>query len=96
MGLAVLAAAAADPDVVVAAQIDAGDALAPALAACDAVIDFSHHSFTAELSAACAVAGKHLVIGTTGHTAEEKVAIIVTGARSRRTSASASALPGSP
>ena len=75
MGLAVLAAAAADPDVVVAAQIDAGDALAPALAACDAVIDFSHHSFTAELSAACAVADKHLVIGTTGHTSEELAAI---------------------
>jgi 4-hydroxy-tetrahydrodipicolinate reductase len=75
MGLAVLAAAAADPEVAIAAQIDAGDALAPAMAACDAVIDFSHHSFTAELAAACSAAGKHLVIGTTGHTSEELAAI---------------------
>lgn len=71
MGQTVAAAVAADPDVLAAAQIDAGDALTPALDACQAVIDFSHHGFTAELAEACAAAGKHLVIGTTGHTAGE-------------------------
>jgi 4-hydroxy-tetrahydrodipicolinate reductase len=81
MGQAVAAAVAADPEVVAAAQIDAGDALAPALAACDAVIDFSHHSVTADLAAACAQAGKHLVIGTTGHTNEELAAIHTVAAR---------------
>jgi len=75
MGQAVAAAAAADPEVVAAAQIDAGDALAPALAASEAVVDFSHHSFTAELAAACAAAHKPLIIGTTGHRAEERDAI---------------------
>jgi 4-hydroxy-tetrahydrodipicolinate reductase len=75
MGQAVAAAAAADPEVVAAVQIDAGDPLAPALAACEAVVDFSHHSFTAELAAACAAAGKHLVIGTTGHTTDELASI---------------------
>lgn len=71
MGQAVAAVVAADPDVLAAAQIDAGDALAPALDACQAVVDFSHHAFTAELADACASAGKRLVIGTTGHTAGE-------------------------
>jgi 4-hydroxy-tetrahydrodipicolinate reductase len=75
MGQAVAAAAAADPEVCAAAQIDAGDALAPALSACEAVVDFSHHSFTAELAAACAAARKPLVIGTTGHSAGERDAI---------------------
>ncbi len=75
MGQAVTECAAADPDVTVAAQIDAGDALAPALTACDAVVDFSFHGFTAELAAACAEAGKLLVIGTTGHEPAELAAI---------------------
>lgn len=75
MGLAVLACAAADPEVVAAAQIDAGDELAPALAACDAVIDFSFHGFTPELASACAREGKPLVIGTTGHEPDELAAI---------------------
>jgi 4-hydroxy-tetrahydrodipicolinate reductase len=75
MGQAVAAAVAADSDVVATAQIDAGDPLAPALDACDAVIDFSYHGFTGELAAACAAAGKRLVIGTTGHTADELAAI---------------------
>lgn len=75
MGQAVAAAAAADPEVAVAARMDAGDPLAPALAASDAVVDFSHHAFTTELAAACAASGKPLVIGTTGHSAEERDAI---------------------
>jgi len=75
MGQAVAAACGSDPDVAVAAQIDAGDPLAPALAACEAVIDFSHHSFTGELAAACVTAAKPLIIGTTGHTADELTAI---------------------
>lgn len=75
MGVAVAECAAADPETAIAAQIDAGDALAPALAACDAVVDFSHHTFTPELAAACARGQKRLVIGTTGHTADELAAI---------------------
>lgn len=75
MGQAVAAACSDDPEVVVSGQIDSGDALAPALDGCQAVIDFSHHAFTAELADACAAAGKHLVIGTTGHTPEEVAAI---------------------
>jgi len=75
MGQAVAAACADDPEVVVTGQIDAGDALGPALVKCQTVIDFSHHAFTAELADACAAAGKRLVIGTTGHTPDEVAAI---------------------
>lgn len=75
MGQAVLACAAVDAEVSVAAQIDAGDDLAAALAASEAVIDFSFHGFTPELVAACVQASKPLVIGTTGHDANELAAI---------------------
>lgn len=66
MGQAVAAAAAADSDVVAERQIDAGDDLLSNLAACEAVVDFSHHSFTRSLVDACVAQGKLLVVGTTG------------------------------
>jgi 4-hydroxy-tetrahydrodipicolinate reductase len=75
MGQAVIDCARDDPDVTIAAQIDIDDSIEGALEKCDAVIDFSHHSFAKELAAACAGHGKHLVIGTTGHDADELKAI---------------------
>jgi len=75
MGQAVISCADEDADVEVGAAIDMGDPLAPALAQCDAVIDFSAHGFTTELCQAALDAGKHLVIGTTGHTDEERALI---------------------
>jgi 4-hydroxy-tetrahydrodipicolinate reductase len=75
MGQAVVEAARADPDVAVAAQIDIDDSLDGALGKCDAVIDFSHHSFAKQLAVACADHDKLLVIGTTGHDADELAAI---------------------
>ena len=71
MGRAVSACAAADPEVTAHREIDMGDALAENLEPCDAVIDFSHHSLTAELIGACVAGAKPLVIGTTGHTDDE-------------------------
>lgn len=70
MGEAVARCAELDPETTVAARIDAGDNLAAALESCEAVIDFSHHSFTRELVTACRDQGKNLVIGTTGLSAE--------------------------
>jgi 4-hydroxy-tetrahydrodipicolinate reductase len=75
MGQAIRECAEQDPEVGVGALIDVGDSLQEALAQCDAVIDFSHHTFTAEVAAACARAGKALVIGTTGHDDQELAAI---------------------
>lgn len=71
MGQAVTAAVEASPAAETGAGIDIGDSLPAALAKCDTVIDFSSHHFTAELLAECARQGKSLVLGTTGHTAEE-------------------------
>ncbi len=71
MGQAVLAAIQAAGDAEAGAQIDLGDPLPAALAKCDTVIDFTSHHFTDELLAECVKQGKSMVIGTTGHTAEE-------------------------
>lgn len=71
MGQAIAEACEADDAAEIGAQIDMGDDLASALEKCDAVIDFSFHSFTPEVAAACASAGKRLVIGTTGHGDDE-------------------------
>lgn len=72
MGKALVACAAEDPDLIVAAEIDAGDDFAAALGICDTVIDFTLAPATAPLAEACAAAGKPLVIGTTGHTDEDR------------------------
>lgn len=71
MGQAI-AAAAADAGCVISASIDAGDDMAAGIAAADAVIDFSFHKITGDVIRLCKAAGKPLVIGTTGHPADEK------------------------
>jgi len=82
MGQAVIAAIKEDPEhLAVGATVDAGDDFDAALAKCDAVIDFSHHSLTDKLAQACARAGKVLVIGTTGQT-DEQVAAVKEAAKS--------------
>ncbi len=75
MGQAILAAVKDDPEVVVTAEIDAGDDLIAALSQCDAVIDFSHHSLTDGIARACVNARKLLVIGTTGQSDAQVAAI---------------------
>jgi 4-hydroxy-tetrahydrodipicolinate reductase len=70
MGEAVARCAGLDAAVTVAGKVDAGDDFAAALAACDAVVDFSHHSFTQEVVRTCQAQGKWLVIGTTGLSVE--------------------------
>jgi len=75
MGQALLQAAAAEPAVTVTATHDAGEDLAAAFHGCDCVIDFTVHSFTAQVIAAALKAGTRLVIGTTGHSADERALI---------------------
>jgi 4-hydroxy-tetrahydrodipicolinate reductase len=75
MGQALIACAARIPGLQVVAAIDQGDDLRAVLPQADAVIDFSFHNATAAVAAACADAGKALVIGTTGHSEAEKAAI---------------------
>ncbi|HEY5704466.1 MAG TPA: 4-hydroxy-tetrahydrodipicolinate reductase [Terrimicrobiaceae bacterium] len=66
MGHSLISCAAADSELEVVAQLDAGDDLASVLPACHAVIDFTHSSATAHVAQTCERSGKVLVIGTTG------------------------------
>lgn len=72
MGQALISCAARIPELEIVGQIDVGDRLADVIGKCDAVIDFSFHTATLSVAQECAAHGKALVIGTTGHSAEEK------------------------
>jgi 4-hydroxy-tetrahydrodipicolinate reductase len=74
MGQAI-AAAAAKAEAEIAAALDIGDDIGSAIGNCDVVIDFSHPNSSGELSRACLAAKKPAVIGTTGHSNEERAAI---------------------
>ncbi len=72
MGQAIIAAAES-AGAEISAKCDIGETFArEALAACDVAVDFSFHEATPELAEACAETGTPLVIGTTGHSAEER------------------------
>lgn len=75
MGQSLLSCAKQIPVLNVVAAVDAGDDLAAVLPTADVVIDFSFHTVTPGVAAVCAAQGKALVIGTTGHTDDEKTAI---------------------
>ncbi|HWL54465.1 MAG TPA: 4-hydroxy-tetrahydrodipicolinate reductase [Chthoniobacteraceae bacterium] len=75
MGEAVIAAANNEPEVVVAATVDAGDDFDAALGGVDAVIDFSNYFLTDTIAAACAREGKRLIIGTTGQQNDQIAAV---------------------
>ncbi len=75
MGQMLLACAARLPELQVVGAVDQGDDLAPAIADCDVVVDFSLHEATAGFARLCAQHHKALVVGTTGHTDAEKAEI---------------------
>lgn len=72
MGQALLAAAAAEPQVAVTATHDAGEDLDAAFQKASCAIDFTVHSFTPQVIEAALRSGTSLVIGTTGHTDVER------------------------
>ena len=72
MGQALMQAAAADPDSTVTATHDVGQDLDAAVQKADCIIDFTVHSFTAQVVEAALEHGTRLVIGTTGHSDEER------------------------
>lgn len=72
MGRAVIDAVANRDEYAIAAEIDAGDALEPAIRSCDVVIDFSAADATLATARTAAKWGRPLIIGTTGHTIGEK------------------------
>lgn len=80
MGQAIIAAAPG-ADCAIAWPLDAGDDLAAGIAKADAVIDFSSHKITSEVIRLAVAANKPLVIGTTGHSPEDKKALLTLAAR---------------
>jgi len=76
MGQALLSCASQHPDLKVVGQIDQGDDLRTVIDQADVVIDFSSHQATLWIAELCAERGKGLVIGTTGHTQEQRTQII--------------------
>ncbi|MGE9270486.1 MAG: 4-hydroxy-tetrahydrodipicolinate reductase [Verrucomicrobiales bacterium] len=76
MGQANIAAVEENPEATLASTHDHGEDLQAALVQADTVIDFTIHTFTKELLDAAIKTGKRLVIGTTGHTDEERDAIV--------------------
>jgi 4-hydroxy-tetrahydrodipicolinate reductase len=71
MGQAIASAAEA-AEIVIVAGLDQGDDLTKEIGACDVLVDFSHSSATDAICRACLGAGKPFVIGTTGHSIEER------------------------
>jgi 4-hydroxy-tetrahydrodipicolinate reductase len=77
MGVAISNIAAAN-NAVIASACDAGDDPSANIAKCDAIIDFSFHEITPGIAELAVAHNLPLIIGTTGHTAAEKSAILST------------------
>jgi len=75
MGQAISAATSTETDLVISALCDRGEPLEPAIRGCDVVIDFSQPGAVNELCRLCLQNKKPIVIGTTGHSTQQKEAI---------------------
>ena len=80
MGRAI-ASVAGETGAVIRAGLDTGDDLAIHIARCDVIIDFSVHTATAKVLETAQTHGKPVVIGTTGHSAEEKKRLLELAAK---------------
>ncbi|MBC7367150.1 MAG: 4-hydroxy-tetrahydrodipicolinate reductase [Undibacterium sp.] len=67
--------------VAISAALNTGGDIAGALPACDVVIDFSSHRVTHALLELAVAQRKPIVIGTTGHAAEEKARLLALAAQ---------------
>jgi 4-hydroxy-tetrahydrodipicolinate reductase len=72
MGQTLVACVQADPEFQLVGEIDLGDDLSKVIGKCDVVVDFSVREMTAAVAKLAAQHKKALVIGTTGHTAQEQ------------------------
>ena len=75
MGQTIVDLAKRDPNVEIVAQCDLGDAIEPAMKQSDVAIDFSNANVADEICRAAFQHRQPLVIGTTGHSAEQRRAI---------------------
>jgi 4-hydroxy-tetrahydrodipicolinate reductase len=72
MGKTVLDLAQSDQQIEIAVQCDLGDSIEPAMKDCDVAIDFSHADAIDEICRAALQHEKSLVIGTTGHSQQQR------------------------
>jgi 4-hydroxy-tetrahydrodipicolinate reductase len=72
MGKTVLNLAQSDQEIEIVAQCDLGDSIEPAMKDCDVAIDFSHADAIDEICRAALQHEKSLVIGTTGHSQQQR------------------------
>ncbi|MDD5260730.1 MAG: 4-hydroxy-tetrahydrodipicolinate reductase [Methylacidiphilales bacterium] len=79
MGQAILRLARTGSDFEIIGEVDQGDELAPLAGKADAIIDFSHHSATLDVTKLAATHKKALVIGTTGHSDAVKQQVLAYG-----------------
>jgi 4-hydroxy-tetrahydrodipicolinate reductase len=75
MGKTVLDLAQSDGEIEIAGQCDMGDSIEPAMKNCDVAIDFSQADSIDEICRAASQHGKSLVIGTTGHSQQQRETI---------------------
>ena len=72
MGKTISDLASSDPEINIIAQCDLGDRIETSIKNCDVAVDFSHADATTEICAAALQHRKPLVIGTTGHSQEQR------------------------
>jgi 4-hydroxy-tetrahydrodipicolinate reductase len=72
MGKTVRELAQNDPEIQIVALCDLGDSIEPAIYNCDVAIDFSQADSIDEICRAALQYGKSLVIGTTGHSQQQR------------------------
>jgi 4-hydroxy-tetrahydrodipicolinate reductase len=75
MGKTVRELAQNDPEIQIVALCDLGDSIEPAIYNCDVAIDFSQADSIDEICRAALQYGKSLVIGTTGHSQQQRKTI---------------------
>ena len=75
MGKTVLDLAQGDAEIEIAAQCDLGDSIESPMGNCDVAIDFSQADSIDEICGAALQHGKSLVIGTTGHSQQQRKTI---------------------
>src|ERR1041384_6939569 len=72
MGQTIVDLAGSDSNIEIVARCDLGDAIEPAMRKCDVAIDFSQAGAIDEICRFALENHRALVIGTTGHSAEQR------------------------
>ena len=75
MGQTIAAVAARDPGIVISAEVDYGDSIGDGLESCDVAIDFSVADAAQEICRIAVQKRRPLIVGTTGHSPDQKGSI---------------------